>query len=162
LRELSFSPDYCNVRHVFQRRIRHPFYPALKPAPAADAKELSSALTGTFAELEKASAAGVQVARAVFPLHSPASPFLTSEQRDALWAMFEVPVLAMLIDHRGSVIGYECELQEGFHLKEEFAGGLLFGRIESSLCECGRPGPRLMPPEEHDMPQPLSLSAAAD
>jgi hypothetical protein len=150
------------MRFAFRRRIRHPFYPALKPAPAVEAKEPTSSLTGTFAELSRAAAAGVQVDRAVFPLHSPARPFLSGDERDALWDMFEVPVLAMLVDHRGTVVGYECELQEGFHLKQDLTGGLLFGRLESSLCECGRPGLRLMPPDEGAMPEMVSLAAAAD
>jgi hypothetical protein len=149
------------MRLEFRRRIRHPFYPAVKPAPAVDAEGLSAALAGTFAELAQAARAGVQVARAVFPLHSPASPFLSDEQRDALWAMFEVPVQAMLVDRRGSVIGYECELQEGYHVKEEFMGGLLLGRMESSLCECGRPGPRLMPAEAAEEVV-VSRASAAD
>jgi hypothetical protein len=146
----------------FRRRIRHPFYPALKPAPATGARALASALSGTYAELIHASDAGVQVARAVFPLHTPARPFPTGEERDALWSMFEVPVLALLLDDRGAVIGYECELQEGYHLKDDAAAGLPEGRIESSLCECGRTGPRLMPAKEDLMPMLDSRSAAAD
>jgi hypothetical protein len=142
--------------------MRHPFYPGLKPAPANGAGALVSALSGTYAELIHASDAGVQVARAVFPLHNQASPFLASGEREALWSMFEVPVLALLLNDRGAVIGYECELQEGYHLKDEAADGLPAGRIESSLCECGRPGPRLMPPEEELMPMLESRSAAAD
>jgi hypothetical protein len=43
------------------------------------------------------------------------------------------------------VVGYECETQEGLHLREDYAAGLLFGNVETSLCECGRAGPRLMP-----------------
>ncbi len=119
---------------------------------------MTSALTGTFAELARAAEANVQAARAIFPLHSPSSPFLSHEQRDALWGMFEVPVLAMLVDHRGAVIGYECELQDGYHLRKEFRGGLLFGRVDSSLCECGRPGPRLM---RAGAPEPVAVSRAA-
>jgi len=145
---------------AFRRRIRHPFYPALKPASAVDAQATPSSLTGTFAELSRAAAAGVRVERAVFPQYSPANPFPSEGERDALWSMFEVPVMAMLVD-QGGVIGYECEMQEGFHLKEESAGGRLSGRLEHSLCECGRPGPRLMPAGEAT-PELVSLASAAD
>jgi len=146
----------------FRRRIRHPFYPTLKPVPANGAGALASALSGTYAELIHASDAGVQVARAVFPTHNQANPFLTSGEREALWSIFEVPVMALLVDDRGAVIGYECELQEGYHFRDDAAGGLPEGRIESSPCECGRPGVRLMPPEEELLPILESRSAAAD
>jgi hypothetical protein len=136
------------MRLPFQRRIRHPFYPDLKTAPAAAGKPVSTAVAGTVAELLKAGAAGAEVARAIFPLQGVASPFLSAHQRDRLWNMFEVPVMAMLVDRRGSVVGYECEMQEGFHLDAEYAAGLHSGLLESTCCECGRPGPRLMPPAE--------------
>jgi hypothetical protein len=150
------------MRLAFRHSIRHPLYPGLKPAPAVDAKAPTSALTGTYTELTRAAARGVQVARAVFLQQSPTDPFPTEEQRESLWEMFEVPVLAMLVDHRGSVIGHECELQEGYHLKEDSVGGLPFARVESGLCECGRPGPRLMPAEDTSMTELVSLASAAD
>jgi hypothetical protein len=136
------------MRLPFQRKIRHPFYPDLKTASAAAAKPGSTAVAGTVAELLKAGDDGTEVARAVFPLQDVASPFLSARQRDRLWSMFEVPVMAMLVDRRGSVVGYECEMQEGFHLDAEFAAGLHSELLESTCCECGRPGPRLMPPAE--------------
>jgi hypothetical protein len=130
---------------LFRRAIRHPFYPRLKLAPAARAQDRCPALTGTFEELSEAAAAGRRAARAVFPLQHATTPFPTDEQRDALWAMFHVPVLAILLDGRDGVIGYECEVQEGFHLAEGFTDGLLFGTLDCTICECGRPGPRLLP-----------------
>jgi hypothetical protein len=60
--------------------------------------------------------------------------------------MFEVPIYTLLVDGNGALIAYECEAQEGLHLREGYAAGMLFGRIETKLCECGRAGPRLMPP----------------
>jgi hypothetical protein len=129
---------------LFGRGVRHPFYPALKVHSAARAGGRCVALWGTFHELAAAAEAGVEVARAVFPVHRAANPFLSDEQRDALWSMFRVPVMTILVDGRGAVIGYECELQDGFHLAEDYYGGLLFGTVESSTCDCGRPGPRLV------------------
>ncbi len=131
---------------AFRRRIRHPFYPALKPAPAAAAQSFSPALYGAFEDLSAAAQTGVRVSRAVFPTRRAASPFLTESQRDALWQMFQVPIYALLLDGGGRVVGYECETQDGMHLSQEYAEGLLSGNVESGLCECGRPGRRLMPP----------------
>ncbi len=134
---------------LFGRRIHHPFYPALKPSPAARGPRRCAALAGTFNELLRASAAGVLVERAVFPLHQPTRPFLTPEERDALWALFQVPVYAMLLDGRGRVIGYECEAQEGLHLAPGYGDGFLFGTVDSTPCECGRAGPRLLPQDRY-------------
>jgi hypothetical protein len=139
------------VRLNFRRGIRHPFYPALKPAPAAAATEYSPALYGAFDELLRASDTGARVGRAIFPLRLSHSPFLSESQRDALWNCFEVPIYALLMDAEGDVVGYECEAQDGMHIREEYAAGLLPGEVESKLCECGRPGPRLMPVGESRM-----------
>jgi hypothetical protein len=134
------------VRFLFGRRIRHPFYPALKPAPAAAAKSHSRALYGAFEELATAAGMGVRVARAVFPVRRSASPFLTDSQRDTLWDLFKVPVYALILDSHDEVVGYECEMQDSIHLREDYAARLLYGNVDSSPCDCGRPGPRLLPP----------------
>jgi hypothetical protein len=136
------------VRLTFHRGIRHPFYPALKPAPAEAASDGSAALFGVFEELLRASETGVRVARAIFPLRSPRNPFLSESQRDLLWDRFQVPVYGLLMNADGEVVGYECEAQNGMHIRTEYAAGLLTEEVESKLCECGRPGPRLMPQSE--------------
>lgn len=133
------------MRNLFRRRIRHPFYPALKPAPAAAVKSTSASLYGGFADLAAAAASGIRVERAVFPLVAPTTPFLDPGDRDELWSKFRVPVYALLVDGGDDVIGYECEAQSGLHLREDYAARLLFGRVDATLCECGRPGPRLVP-----------------
>ena len=58
---------------------------------------------------------------------------LTEEQRDRLWTLYQVPVYAMLVDCDNRLVGFECEAQNGFHVR-----GKVFS--ESPLCECGRPG----------------------
>src|SRR5262249_48884693 len=136
---------YLNVHS--RRRLRHPFYPDLKLVPASGATQRSAALCGDIEELCGAASIGVHVDRAVFPFCRPSSPFLTAPERDALWTMFQVPVYAVLIDPRVGLIGYECEAQRGMHIRDDYAAGLLFGQVVSSLCECGRPGPRIVPPE---------------
>ena len=137
------------MRFPFRRRIRHPFYPALKPAPAVAATQDSPALYGAFEDLKAAAGAGIRVARAVFPLLTPSRPFLPEPHRDTLWRMFRVPVYTILLDPDGSIVGYECEVQEGLHIRERYIG-TLYGRVEHTLCECGRPGPRLMPSASAD------------
>jgi len=126
---------------LFARGVRHPLYPHVKPARAARARGPCAALTGTCGEL--AAAAAVPVERAVFPLVR--SPFLPDEERDALWARFRVPVQAILVDERGVVIGYECEAQQGFHLAHGRTPAAFDAALEETACDCGRPGPRLMP-----------------
>ena len=133
---------------LFRRSVRHPFYAALRALPAGRARDRCAALTGTFEELAEAAGSGVRVARAIFPLHRPPDPFLSEGQREALWALFQVPVYAMLLDGQGRVVAYECEVQEGLHLAGDYTGGLLFGTVEFTPCECGRPGPRLLPRAE--------------
>jgi hypothetical protein len=135
------------VRLGFRRRVGHPFYPALKPAPAAETRRHEAALCGDFDELWSAASAGARAGRAVFPLRQASDPFLSERERDALWDLFEVPVYSLLIDRKGAVIACECEAQNGLHIRDPRGGGLPFGRLETSLCECGRPGPRLMPCE---------------
>ena len=121
---------------------RHPLFPHLAPAPARQAQGVCSALAGTFAELTEAARAGIHVRRAVFALHSGAASFLSGAERDELWRLFEVPVFALLLDGAGRLVGYECEVQNGLHLRravEEDAGVVV-----SAICECGRPGNRLI------------------
>lgn len=119
-------------------------YPAVKPAPATGAANDSPALYGPFEELTTAAANGIRAARAVFPLLDLSRPFLSEPRRETLWRLFRVPIYPILLDRQGSIVAYECEVQEGLHLREGYVG-TLFGRVEHSLCECGRPGPRLMP-----------------
>ena len=122
----------------FQRRIRHPFFPELAAVPAAEASGRSTALAGTFGELARAAARGVRVRRAVYVL-TYTDPFLSDGERDELWNMFQVPVYALLMDHGGRMLAWECEAQNGLH--REAGRGFA---VERSLCSCGRPGARLL------------------
>jgi hypothetical protein len=117
----------------FRRRIRHPFYPKLFATPAAEAQGRLVALSGTFHELERAAAGGVTAERALFVTTRWNVATLSEAQRDRLWALFQVPVYAMLVDDEARLVGYECEAQNGFHIP---------GKVEadSPLCECGRAG----------------------
>ena len=157
----SITLALVTVRIPFLRRIRHPFYPALTPAAASAASSHTPAIYGDYQELSYAGGKGVRAERAVFALKGAAEPFLTGRERDALWELFQVPVYALLVDRRGTVVGCECEAQDGLHLKDGYVDGVLFGRVESKPCECGRPGPRLMPVAREDWEKRPMIRRAA-
>jgi hypothetical protein len=128
----------------FRPRIRHPLYPGLASTPAAAATGRCPALYGTFEELVQSAAAGAQPRRAVFVERHQANPFLSARERDELWDRFGVPVLAVLVDDHGKLLGYECEAQAGVHLNGSLQPGSRL-RLEQGPCDCGRPGCRLVP-----------------
>ncbi len=94
-------------------------------------------------------------------MHYPDSPFLSDSDRDILWEAFQVPAFACLLDGDGRLVGYECEAQDGLHIaticptdtrrmfisNEDSILGYRLPLdqtvVESSPCECGRPGQRL-------------------
>ena len=123
------------------RSFRHPFYPNLAVTPAVGCNRVSHGLSGTYLQLTRAAEAGARVSRMVFALHYPGTPLLSEAQRDHLWEVFQVPVLALLVDHGGRLLAYECEAQCGLHVGAQswWSAGVL----EAAPCECGRPGPRL-------------------
>lgn len=133
---------------AFRRRIRHPFHPGLKLASATTPDSGTPALYGEFEQLVDAARCGIRADRAVFALRRASSPFLTEPERDTLWDSYQVPVYTLLVGRDGDPIAFECEAQDGLHLRDDYSGAHLFGHVESRLCECGRPGRRLMPPPE--------------
>jgi hypothetical protein len=132
----------------FGSRIRHPFFPGLTPIPAGEAKESSPALFGTFAELVDAASAGAHVDRAVFVTLQESEPLPSDSDRDVLWKMFQVPAFAMLLDRKGRVLAYECEAQSGLHVSPKYP----MAQESAALCECGRPGCKLVQGEFLDAP----------
>lgn len=119
----------------YRPRIRHPFFPGLNPTHAGEAEGCRPALCGGFAALERAAARGVSAGRAVFVLVQWNGPPLTDEQRDRLWDLYQTPVYAILIGPGGRAAGFECEVQNGFHLAVNPS-------VEyQTACECGRAGP---------------------
>jgi hypothetical protein len=128
----------------FQPRIRHPLYPGLAPVPAAEATGRCPALYGTLEDILRAGAAGAQPRRAIFVERNPGDPFLSPRERDELWDRFGVPVLTVLVDAEGKLLGYECEAQEGMHLNGRLLQPGPRHRLERGPCDCGRPGYRLI------------------
>ena len=130
----------------------------MRPASAAAATRNATSLYGTVEELTRAAESGIRVQRAVFPLLRAPNRFLSARERDSLWEMFQVPVYALVVDSHDAVVAYECEAQAGHHLLDRYRDGVLLGQVESKLCECGRPGPRLMPGSEAEE-SPLAACA---
>src|SRR5579863_5088519 len=123
----------------FRPRIRHPFFPGLALTPAGEAKTVSNALYGTFEELLRAAEGGARAKRAVFLTIREGEPALSEDDRDALWARFQVPVFLLLLDGKDRVLAYECEAQTGLHVSPKHP----MARAVSAVCECGRPGDKL-------------------
>jgi hypothetical protein len=127
---MSFFPFR---RGLLRRRIRHPFFPDIAAEPAAQARGRSKALAGTFSQLARAAARGVEARRAVYALTSEGRP-LSDGERDELWRLFQVPVYALRVTYGARVEAWECEAHNGLHV----AGG-----GDETACACGRPGARL-------------------
>lgn len=93
---------------------------------------------------------------------------LTEEQRDQIWAYYQVPLFEQLVGTDGNVIATECEVHAGLHISpaavvlERVDGEIvvtsltdtehpairvwsgLTGEIDGTPCECGRVEARLL------------------
>jgi hypothetical protein len=132
--------------HWFHSRIRHPLYPSVRATPAPTSSGRPMAVSGTFDELAQAAMRRVEPRRAVFVLQHEGDSSLSGAQRDQLWDQFEVPVYVLLLDRDGRVCAYECEAHQGLHLPRNAGRCRIPPGVETSLCGCGRPGPRLRYP----------------
>ena len=121
----------------FGSRIRHPLLPGIVPTPAREAKSVNVALCGTLEEILRVAEAGARVGRAIFVTHAENEPLLTDGDRDLLWDRFGVPVFAIVLNRKGRVVAYECEAQNGLHVRDSK------GDLDAAVCECGRPGAKL-------------------
>jgi hypothetical protein len=154
----------CVMRlRLLRSPIRHPFYPGLAVTLAVECKGPCAGLSGTLRDLTRAATAGARARRMILALHYPGFPFLGETERDQLWQLFQVPVLAMLLDRNGCLLAYECEAQSGLHVgpRAPWSAGVL----ESAPCECGSPGLRLKlatrkPPGAAHTMVPSDFSAA--
>jgi len=129
----------------FRFPLRHPFHPELTATPVRLAGGVCPVLSGTFNELLRASRRGLRASKAVFALCYPDYPFIEDSERDALWQAFKVPVFTILLDRAGRLLAYECEAQDGLHVAEERCDDMQRESLETTPCECGRPGERLKP-----------------
>ena len=95
--------------------------------------------------------------------------WITDEERQELWDVFQVPVFEQICDRRGRRVAHECEARQGLHIEDgqtwivdlqarlwhasgqnvmnrskivpESTG--LYGCVVLEGCPCGQPGPRL-------------------
>jgi|SRR6185437_3550269 len=118
---------------IFERRVRHPFFPGWRATAATTARGECEVLAGSLEEVLAAAQRGVRPRRAVWILDA-----IEEQDRTALWDLFEVPALAIQLNGEGALVAFECEAHEGLHVAGGFAAD---GTGE--LCPCGRPGPRL-------------------
>jgi hypothetical protein len=141
--------------------LKHPFFLDWAVTPARLANGECGTLSGSFEELSRAAAKGIRPSRGIFVMHTPESPAITDRQRDVLWEAFQVPVFALLLDGEGRLVGYECEVHDGLHIgsscpetnqqadltNEDSVLGYRLSMdhfvVNSTPCECGRPGQRL-------------------
>lgn len=102
------------------------------------------------------------VDHAVIALTRCGQPPISDVTRVVLWQNFGVPVYEIFVGLDNSILGYECELHEGWHLapKISFAelnGELMLqapgvatlqtavsGFVTNDKCPCGRAGSRLL------------------
>ena len=102
------------------------------------------------------------VDHAVIALTRCGQPPISDVARVVLWQTFGVPVYELFTGLDNSVLAYECELHEGWHLApkvgfSELNGELMLdapgvaglhtalsGFVTNDKCPCGRPGSRLM------------------
>jgi hypothetical protein len=149
----------------FGSRIRHPFFSDWVATPAIEALEGRKyiALSGTVSQLMDAAADEVRAVRAVYVVRSVQHPFLTESERETVWRAFQVPVFTVLLGARGRALAFECEAQDGLHVAVNCLAGAAWtaffeegerptttvaAPVDSGLCECGRPGHRLMDPRK--------------
>ena len=145
----------------FGSRIRHPFFADFVATPAVEAEGTRpyTALSGKVSQLLDAAEAGVRATRAVYVFRNVEHPFLTEHERDLVWQAFQVPVFGVLLGARGRALAFECEAQDGLHMTVNCLAGAgwatffeegerptctVTASVHSDLCECGRPGHRLV------------------
>jgi hypothetical protein len=145
----------------FGSRIRHPFFADFVAIPAVETEgpRTYTAISGKISQLMDAAEAGVRVTRAVYVLRSVDHPFLAETDRELVWRTFQVPVYAVLLGVRGRPLAFECEAQDGLHMAVNCLVGsgwatffeegkcptcTVAAAVASGLCECGRPGHRLV------------------
>lgn len=114
---------------------------------------------------------------------------ITAETRELLWRVFEVPLYAQILSPSRSLLAWECQAHEGYHVAEqnavfELVPGLvepelvvtslvdlrepvlrlatgLTARVERSQCGCGLWTPRLVDLRACKQAAPKAMAASA-
>ena len=116
-------------------------------------------VAGTIAQLRKLALEPVPVtvrnAIVLFTYEGEAG--LTEADRDLLWDVFGVPAFEQYLTERNRLIASECDAHEGLHINGTYARREGW-QVDSSLCLCGDPRPRLLRVPEFAAPE-LNLCA---
>jgi hypothetical protein len=149
------------MRLKFTFPLKHPFHPDWVVTPVRVARGHCTVLSGNIWELLEGAQSGVSAKQAVLVMLYSDTPALSDSDRDRLWEAYQVPVLACLLDEEGRLVGWECEAQDGLHVGKVclsdarklvvFSDDSVLGFrvpinraiVETSPCDCGRPGERL-------------------
>ena len=110
------------------------FFSGIEPHARERGEGTRTGAVRSLYRIGEAAAKGVSAERAVFVLIEREGTPFTAIHRDRLWKLFQTPVYAMLTGSDGSIAGFECEVQDGFHLPGKPAPEA------ETVCECGRPG----------------------
>ena len=149
------------------------FRPNMLVGSAADLQSLAEMVDLGTVDL-------ASVDHAVIALTRCGEPPISDVARVVLWQTFGVPVYEIFTGLDNAILGYECELHEGWHLApkvsfSESDGELMLdaagvtglhtaisGFITNDKCPCGRDGSRLLdmqPVRRADLTQPLAATA---
>ncbi len=113
------------------------FLPHVLIGSSADLKMLATLSDAGAIEISS-------VDTAIFVASELGASAITDVERVVFWQAFAVPVYEVLISRDGRLMASECEAHAGWHLEPGIPHGrILPGRIETSVCACGRKEPRV-------------------
>lgn len=120
--------------------------------PAQLTESRPAALAGSWQELSAAGhlleSGSLDLPELSFPLvvfSNPARGILSDRQHELLWGWFHLPVFEQLRDADFTLLAWECEAREGFHVVEGADLAALNPQLLDEACQCGLPGARIQP-----------------
>lgn len=123
-------------------QVVRPCGPGLAEKIAALRPSAVAAPYRVFLDLWQRLGSDFHLSHAAVVLTPHCGPRLTREQRDMLWACFEVPVFEQVLSASGALLAWECEAHDGLHVVREWPG-MDKASLVRTRCECGLESPRL-------------------
>jgi hypothetical protein len=125
---------------------------------------------------------------ALVALAGPLHGYVTDDDRELCWRVFQVPIFEQLLGYRGESLAHECEAHEGFHVDADNAmietvpgsGALTitplsatdypllrvtakaYAQLDASPCGCGKPGLRIAELETSPIAEYCSPASAGN